>query len=62
MNLFSLNAAYFEYSLLKVLNHENLLLISGYYEDNDYLIIMTELMSSDLRALIVEFNSPLSEQ
>jgi len=61
MNLFGLNAAYFEHSIVKSLNHENILGSKSYFEDNEYLIIVADLMSSDLRALIVELNAPLME-
>lgn len=61
MNFFGLNSAHFEHSLVKSLSHTNIISIKGYYEDSDYLCIIQELMSSDLRALIVELNDPLEE-
>ena len=61
MNLFALNAAHFEHFIMKSLDHENILSCKGYFEDNDYIIIIYELMSSDLRSLLVELDAPLSE-
>ena len=40
MNLFGLNAAYFEHSIAKMLDHEHILKSKGYFEDNEYLIIV----------------------
>lgn len=61
MNFFALHAAYFEHSLVKELDHESILGYKGYYEDSDYLIIVSELMSSDLRALISELKDQMAE-
>ena len=62
MNLFSLTAAHFEYSLATTFDHDNILRTKGYFEDTDYVIIIFELMSSDLRSLLVELDAPLTEQ
>ena len=61
MNLFGLNAAYFEHSLANELNHDNILKSKGYFEDNEYIVIIYELLSSDLRSLLVELEAPLDE-
>ena len=61
MNLFGLNAAYLEHSLVKTFDHENILASKAYFEDNEYVIIVSQLMSSDMRDMIVELNSPISE-
>ena len=62
MNLFGLNAAYFEYSMMKQFSHDNILGCSGYFEDSEYIIIVQELMSSDLRNLLCELEAQLSEK
>lgn len=61
MNFFGLNSAYFEHSMVKELKHQNILDNKGFYEDSDYLIIVFELMSTDLRGLITEFSVPMDE-
>ena len=62
MNLFTLTAAHLEYSLSQHIDHENILRTKGYFEDTDYVIIVFELMSSDLRSLLIELDAPLTEQ
>lgn len=61
LNFFGLNSAHFEYSIVKELDHPNILSSKGFYEDSDYLCIVSELMSSDLRALLVELEAPMTE-
>lgn len=61
MNVHGLNAAYFEHSMMKKLQHKNILACRGYFEDSDYLILVLDILSSDLRALLVELNAPMNE-
>lgn len=61
MSLFGLNAARVEHSLMKSLDHENILKACGYFEDTDYIIIVYQLMTSDLRAMLVELDILLDE-
>ena len=61
MNFFGLNSAYFEHSMVKELQHQHILHTKGYYEDQDYLIMVFELMTSDMRGLITEFSAPMEE-
>ena len=61
MTLFALDSAYFEYSVVKSLNHKYILKTKGFFEDMDYLIIISELLSTDLRSLLVELQAPLTE-
>ena len=61
MNFFALNAAYFEYHTMSSLEHEHILKSKGFFEDNDFIIIIFELMSSDLRSILVELDAPLTE-
>ena len=57
MNLFAHNAAYFEHSTTKKLDHENIIKTKGFFEDADFIIIFYELLSSDLRSLLVELDA-----
>ena len=57
MNLFALNAAYFEHTSTKNLDHENIIKTKGFFEDADFIIIFYELLSSDLRSLLVELDA-----
>ena len=43
------------------LDHPNIVRCSGFFEDTDYVIIIFELMSSDVRSLLVELKTPLGE-
>merc|ERR1712127_726786 len=43
MNLFGLNAAYFENSIVKTLDHENIIKTKGFFEDSEFIIIFYEL-------------------
>ena len=61
MNLFALDSAHFEYSVVKSLDHKYILKTKGLFEDTDHLIIIYELLSTDLRALLVELQAPLTE-
>ena len=61
MSLFALNAANYEHSIMKQFDHPNILKTKAYFEDTEYLIIVYELLSSDLRALLVELKAPLAE-
>ena len=61
MDLQSLNEAYFEDTISKMLSHVNILDSKGYYEDSNYLIIIFELMSTDLRELFMELKEPMPE-
>ena len=47
---------------MKDLDHPHILQTRGYYEDTDYLIIAYELMSSDVRSLLVELDATLAEK
>ena len=49
MQLTSFNRAQNEYTVMKKLDHANIMSPQGYFEDNDNLIIVFELMSQDLR-------------
>ena len=60
MSLFALNAAHNEYSLMKSYKHSNILETKGLFEDTEYIIIVYELMSSDLRAILSEINESLA--
>lgn len=62
MSFWGLNAAYSEYQIMKDLEHPNILQTRAYYEDTNYLIIAYELMSSDVRSLLVELEASLAEQ
>ena len=61
MSLFALDAAHLEYSVVKSFNHKNILKAKGFFEDTDNLIIIYELLSTDLRTLLVELEAPLTE-
>lgn len=61
LNFFGLNSAHLEHSIVKELDHANILGCKGFYEDSDYLCIVSDLMSSDLRALLVELEAPMTE-
>jgi len=41
-----------EYSTVRSIQHENIIRSKDYFEDNDYIIIVYELMSSDLHSLL----------
>lgn len=62
MSLFLLNAAHYEHVVLGQLRHPNILESKDFFEDEDYIIIVYELMTSDLRALLVEYQRPLAEK
>ena len=53
MNIFALNSAYFEHSMMKDLDHPNILKSTSYFEDANYIAIVQELMSADLRTILV---------
>lgn len=57
MSLFALNAAYQEFNIMKRIDHDNILKVKGFYEDNEHMVIIYELMSSDLRSLLVELDA-----
>ena len=57
----SLSRAQIEYTVMKKLDHTNIMSPQGYFEDNDNLIIVFELMSQDLRELIVDVGVPFKE-
>ena len=61
MSLFALNSANYEHSIMKQFDHPNILKTKSYFEDTEYIIIVYELLSSDLRALLVELQAPLAE-
>ena len=61
LNLFGLSSAYLESSLTKQLGHPNILKRKAFYEDNDYVCIVFELMASDLRQFLIEHEAPMSE-
>lgn len=61
MSFFALNAAHMEYSIIKKLQHENIIKAKSYFEDQDHILVGCELMSSDLKSLLVEIESPLRE-
>ena len=61
MNLFALDSAHFEYSVVKSLDHKYILKTKGFFEDTDHLIIIYELLTTDLRTLLVELLAPLTE-
>ena len=61
MSLFALNAANYEHSIMKQFDHPNILKTKAYFEDTEYIIIAYELLSTDLRALLVELLAPLVE-
>ena len=62
ISFWGLNAAYSEYQFMKEINHPHVLRTRAYYEDTDYLIIAYELMSSDVRTLLVELEASLAEK
>ena len=61
MSLFALNAAHREYKIMKKVQHENITQVKGFFEDTEYIIIVLELMTSDLRQLLVDCDEPLDE-
>ena len=61
MSINALDSAYAEYALIKCIEHENIVRSKGYYEDNDYIIIVFELMSSDLRSILEDVEEPMDE-
>ena len=61
MNLFALNAANMEYHALSTLDHRNILKCKGYFEDTAYLIIVSELQSTDMQSLVTSLDAPMTE-
>lgn len=63
MDVFSLDAAYFEKSLMDQLgSHGNISCCEAFYEDNEYILTVSELMEKDMRDVINDLNKPLKEQ
>lgn len=61
MSFSDLIAAYQEYSILSEFNHPNVVKTLGYFEDNDYIIIINELMTQDVRSIIRGFGASIDE-
>ena len=61
MSFFGLNAANYEHSIMKKFDHPNILSTKAYFEDVHYLVIVFELLSSDLRTVLQELDAPLDE-
>ena len=61
MSLFALNSAVQEYSMMKKCQHSNVLKCLGYFEDLENMVIVYELMDSDIRSLLVELDFKLKE-
>ena len=61
MTLFSLNSAYSEHSMMKEIDHPNIIESMDFYEDTDCLIIVNKMMSSDVRSLLIELEATLAE-
>jgi len=59
MSLFGLNAAHNEYAIMNKMSHDNILKTLDFFEDSEYIIIVYELMISDLRAILLELKCPL---
>ena len=61
MSLFALNSAIQEYSMMKKCRHENIVKSLGLFEDMETIVIVYELMDSDVRSLLVELDFRLGE-
>ena len=61
MSFLTLDAAHKEHQVIKNLSHPNIIEAKDFFEDNDYLVIINELMSSDIRSMLVELTSALVE-
>lgn len=61
MSFLTLDAAHKEHQVIKSLSHPNIIEAKDFYEDNDHLVIINELMSSDIRSMLVELTSALAE-
>lgn len=61
MNLFALDSAHFESTVVQSLHHKNIIKTKGFFEDTDHIIIIYDLLSMDLRALLVELEGPMAE-
>ena len=61
MSLFALNASRQEYSLMKQYEHPNILKARDFFEDTDNLVIVCDLMCSDVRSLLDELSHALEE-
>ena len=61
MNLFAVNAANLEYNIMNSLGHDNILKSKCYFEDSEYIIIVNELLSTDLKSLLQTMQAPLTE-
>ena len=48
MTLLDLNSAYSEYSIMKEIDHPNIIETMDFFEDTEYLIIVYKLMPSDV--------------
>ena len=46
---------------MKSLDHPNIVKAEGYYEDNDYVIIVMEIMAFDLRNLLLKVDIVIDE-
>lgn len=62
LSLQNLKEAYNEYDILKSLKSPNVIRTYGYYEDTDYVIIVQELMTMDLRMLLTKIETLLPEE
>lgn len=62
MNLQSLNSAHSEYDIMQKLDHARIIQIKGFFEDCNYVIMVYELMTGDMRALLSEIGGHITEQ
>ena len=61
MTPIALESAYLERSIMEKFEHANILKLKDFYEDTDYMILVCELMSSDIRGVLQELVSKLAE-
>ena len=61
MSLFALTSASQEHFLTQSLKHPNILESKCHFEDSDNLVLVQELMGSDIRQLLMEVDFKLEE-
>ena len=61
MDLQELQAAYKEKSLLDKMDHQNVIKNLSYFENDNVICIVTDLMLFDMKTMLQNFREPLSE-
>ena len=61
MNEYELAAARDEYEMIRRLNHENVIEITDKHEDDEFLYLVMDLMTDDLRNVMLGCDMPFDE-